>query len=306
MDISRERLGLLFALVGPGGVGKNTLMNRVLGRNENLHQLPTATTRPIRQSEQHGREHLFLTQDEFQRLINQKALLEYQEVRPGQWYGMPRTAIEEAIDDRRDLIADIEVYGATILRNTYPENALLVFIAPISMQILADHMRERGSDEQNIADRMKRAEMEMTYAPTCDYLIVSDSLDDATEELYAIITNEQRGQASSNTPLKTSYSVRVSALYGSEMLTKTDTAVPLMATITRRESPQTAAFRLIADHLGINPAADDLTYQALDHAAPVQIHYDPAQAVYNVTYHYVYTLTERVTVPTGYTWKRIT
>ncbi|MDX1993468.1 MAG: hypothetical protein SF029_13850 [bacterium] len=306
MGVPREHLGLLFALVGPGGVGKNTLMNRVLGRIENLSQLPTATTRPMRPNEQQGREHLFVTGEEFQHLIDTKSLLEYQEVRPGQFYGMPRSAIEAAIQARVDLIADIEVYGATILRNAYPENAVLIFVAPTAMQRLIDHMRERNENQDMIRDRMKRAEMEMTYAPTCDYFIVNDQLDQATEELYDIVSAEQNRITRTSASAKPVFRVSLTPTHSSEILRRTNNdfaaSLPLEVLLREREMPQTAALRLIQNTFGILPSEDALDYATLDGSNPVEIEFDSDEQTYSLTYHFLYRLPERLTAPEGLAW----
>ncbi len=118
-----EHWGLLFVIVGPAGVGKNALMNSVLDRVSDLRQLPTATTRGIRPDEQAGREHLFVSVGEFQRMIADNELLENQEVH-GNFYGVPRLTVEQAIAQEHDLIADIDVLGATALHNNFPDHTV--------------------------------------------------------------------------------------------------------------------------------------------------------------------------------------
>src|SRR5258706_3693137 len=105
--------GVLFVLVGPSAVGKNTIMAGVMSQVPQLSQLPTATTRAIRNTEQHGREHLFVSPSEFRDMIDNNALVEYQEVYPGKFYGTPRSAMQNALDSQKTLIADIEVVGAS-------------------------------------------------------------------------------------------------------------------------------------------------------------------------------------------------
>jgi guanylate kinase len=128
--VSKERLGILYILVGPGGVGKNALLNAVMDQLTDLRQLATATTRPPRENEQDGVHHLFVDLATFQQMIEDDALLEYQEVHPGKYYGVPRAIVEQAIVTRQDLIADIEYKGAAIIQKTYPQNTVAVFIAP--------------------------------------------------------------------------------------------------------------------------------------------------------------------------------
>jgi guanylate kinase len=184
-------LGLLFILVGPGGVGKNSMINRVLEGIDNLQQLPTATTRPMRANEQQGREHIFVSLEEFQRMKANKQLLESQEVHPGRFYGIPKTTVESAIASEIDLIADIEIYGAEVLRTHYPENVILIFVTPRSIEDLERRMRERGDSQEEIKKRLDRVAIEMPYAPKCDYLIVNEDMDSAAEKLRSIIIAER-------------------------------------------------------------------------------------------------------------------
>jgi guanylate kinase len=188
----RQPLGLLFVLVGPPGVGKNTLMNAVLKRIDNLNQLPTATTRSRRPNEQHGREHLFITHDEFEHMQRSNQLIESQEVH-GEWYGMPKSTVEEAIFHERDLIADIDVKGATYLHMIYPDNAVLIFIQPESTEDLRVQMQTRGESEAEIEKRMRRVNMEMQYAPSCDYLITNEkgNAEKASDILHGIVLAER-------------------------------------------------------------------------------------------------------------------
>jgi guanylate kinase len=191
---TRKQWGLLFVLVGPPGAGKNALMNEVLKRTSNLKQLPTATTRPMRPTEQQGREHLFVSRSEFQDMIDHDRLIEWQEVH-GQLYGMPRTAVEQALTDQQDLVADIDVLGATYLRSVYPDNVILVFIRPPSLSELEDRMRARGETETEIVKRMQRVNMEMQYAVECDYLIVNDDFEEACDILYGVVLAERSHRA---------------------------------------------------------------------------------------------------------------
>src|SRR5689334_10943898 len=93
--------GVLFVMVGPSGTGKNEIMRQVMTRLGKLGQLATATTRAMRPSEQHGREHFFVTRPEFDTLIKQGDLVEYQEVYPGTFYGTLRKVAQQAFDDHR-------------------------------------------------------------------------------------------------------------------------------------------------------------------------------------------------------------
>lgn len=192
-DIPR---GWLFVLVGPGGAGKNALLRAVMQRLAHLSQIATATTRSPRPGEQHGREHLFVSHDEFQQMIANRELLEWQEVTRNKFYGIPRSSIERKLAIGEDLIADIDVLGAQILRDTYPDDTVLVFITvpgdteTDKVTVLRQRLgnAERNEPESTITERMARAQtLEFPFEPQCDYVIINDELEAAVEQLLGII-----------------------------------------------------------------------------------------------------------------------
>jgi guanylate kinase len=193
-----ERRGLLFIIVGPSGAGKNTIMHEVLDHQNhgNLRQLPTMTTRNPRSNEVEGVQHYFVTEARFQEMINSDALVEYQRIHNAGLYGTPRFAVEEAFERGEDLIADIDVKGALALQAAYPDNTVLIFVAPPSREALEERIRERNSDtEAQIAVRLSRAEMEMAYIPWADFLIVNDNLEHSIALVERIIHAKRDGEA---------------------------------------------------------------------------------------------------------------
>jgi guanylate kinase len=196
--------GLLFVMVGPAGAGKNAIMNEVLRQLADLHQLPTATTRPMRDTEQQGREHQFVSEAEFQQMELHGDLIESQPVH-NHFYGTPRVTFENAMRDGLDLIADIDVVGATRLHNAYPHNTVLVFVQPPSVDELIKRMSIRGETQGEIDIRLQRVEMEMHYAPQCDYLITNyqDQLKQSSAILYGIVLAERSRRALQELRLKT-------------------------------------------------------------------------------------------------------
>jgi guanylate kinase len=205
IDEEAHYWGLLFVMVGPAGAGKNTIMNEVLNQLPDIHQLPTATTRPMRDTEVQGREHQFVSEAEFQQMDARHELFEKQIVH-NHLYGTPRTTIENAIHEGRDLIADIDVVGATRLHNAYPHNTIRVFVQPPSVDALIKRMSIRGETQDEIDMRLQRVEMEMEYAPQCDYLITNyqDQLKQSSAILYGIILAERSRRALEQLRVKTS------------------------------------------------------------------------------------------------------
>lgn len=183
---------IFFVLVGPSGAGKNTLMRRVMAQVPGLNQVATMTTREIRENEQEGVHHRFVSRERFQQAIDQNELIEYQVVHQKDLYGTPRDVVEGAIASGTDLIADIEFLGADRLNEEYPLHTVLIFVTPSNLRILADRIMQRGDIEpQELEGRLNRARFEMTYAPECHYLIMNDDLEHAERALRQIVLTER-------------------------------------------------------------------------------------------------------------------
>ena len=184
--------GLLFILVGPAGVGKNSIMHGVLDTFSTVRQMPTATTRAIRSTEQQGREHWFVTPETFQQMIANRDLIEYEEVYPGKFYGTPRQQIEEALHrDHQLLIADIDYVGASKLKEALTESVILIFVQPPTLEVLNERLHMRGQmSEQEIATRLARAPIELEFAARCEYRVTNTLLADAIQQVIGIIKGE--------------------------------------------------------------------------------------------------------------------
>lgn len=277
----QERLGILFILVGPGGVGKNALMGQVLERLPELKQLPTATTRSPRGNEVHGVQHLFMTLDEFQKMIANNELLEHQEVHPGKFYGVPRSTVEGAIYQHQDLIADIDFKGASILRSVYPSHTLTIFIAPPVSDALETRLRDRQDNETDIQNRLNRMADEMLYAPTCDYVIVNDVFDKAVDELKAIVQSTYGGQALFALPYEVEFGVEVYLLQSGQPIA----GDPLRYELKKGEYPLDGARTVLKDAVSL---VDD---ERLIYASPdeqLKVDFEMTTDRYSVIYRYTY------------------
>lgn len=192
--------GLFFVFVGPGGTGKNTLMEIMKKRHPELQQLATATTRAIRSGEQQGRERLFISEERFREMIANNELLEYQEVTPGKFYGMPRSSIDNVLDKGEYLVADIEVRGAEVLLEAYAEDTVVIYVTvpgdteEAQLGKLKERMLNRleheptENDWELIRQRLDRArQLEFPFAKTCKHIIINDNLELAVEQIDAII-----------------------------------------------------------------------------------------------------------------------
>jgi guanylate kinase len=311
--ISQRRLGLVFVLVGPPGAGKNVLMNNVLKRRPDLKQLPTATTRPMRPTEQQGREHLFVSHEEFQRLEKTKSLLESQEIH-GEWYGIPKSTVTTAVQDGHDIIADIDVLGAMELRAIYPDNAVLIFIQPSSIDDLKMRMHERGESDAEIEKRMRRVTMEMQYAPLCDYLITNETgkIDQSSETLHAVVVAERSHRALLN--LRTdrhlprhafTYCMQVIPILGEQVLCRGSEPHFPTALLAHGEYPHETALRTLNMELGLEASLENLypystTAEYVSEAgfvAPIMVTDNEKVNHHEITFVYFYSLPSRINPP---------
>jgi len=184
---------LLVVLSGPSGVGKDAVMGRMKERGIPLHYTVTATTRPRRPGEVHGRDYFFLSTDEFQRLIAQGELLEWALVY-GDYKGIPKEQVRQALARNEDVIMRIDVQGAGTIRRLAPE-ALLIFLAPPSMDELARRLRQRRTESQEALERrLEAAREEMRALSIFDYLVVNyeGRLDETVDRILAILQAEKR------------------------------------------------------------------------------------------------------------------
>lgn len=183
----------LFILVGPSGVGKNTLLSGVIEKIPNLKLFPSYTTRPIRTGEKEGREHFFVTNEQFQKLIDKNLLLEHEEVHPGLFYGVPCLAKIKSLLEKNNLIKDIDVLGAQSLKKAFPENLVIIFVKPPSIEELKNRILKRGElTQEQINARLARIPFEMEKITMADYQVINDKLEDCVNDTIKIIQKEIR------------------------------------------------------------------------------------------------------------------
>lgn len=184
------RKGNLIVLSGPSGVGKDTLLAHLLQRISGVVKCLTATTRPPRESEQHGVDYLFLSEAEFERNIAEGKFLEYARYNQA-YYGTPLQLVEEVRQKGLDVILKIEVQGGLQVRQSVPE-AILIFVQPSSLEVLRQRLLARGSDTpEQIENRLRIAKQEMQAIPQYDYLVTNDTIEEAVDVLRAILIAER-------------------------------------------------------------------------------------------------------------------
>jgi guanylate kinase len=176
---------LVLIVSGPSGSGKSTLVQKIL-------QLPgtmlavSSTTRAPRKTESNGKWYNFVSEPEFQRMVQRGDFLEYAQVFGKNWYGTPRKALDEALEQKKDLVLEIDVQGALQVKQKMP-GAVAVFVIPPSRDDLERRIRERGQDsEDEIRRRLDRARQEMLSYKSYDFAVVNDDLERAGREVQAI------------------------------------------------------------------------------------------------------------------------
>lgn len=177
----------IIVLTAPSGAGKTTIARGVMATMPDIQFSVSATTRAPRSNETDGKDYHFVSKDEFRQLIDAGELLEYEEVYPGRYYGTLRSEVESKAADQPVLL-DIDVKGALNVKRRYGDDALLVFIAPPSMDELQRRLKNRGTEsEDSLQERINRAEMELQARDQCDVVVVNDEVDRAVEETLRAI-----------------------------------------------------------------------------------------------------------------------
>ena len=181
--------GKTFIISGPSGVGKSTVLSALLERRPNVYFSVSATTRDPRPGELDGIHYHFMDVDSFRKWIAMAQFLEYAEY-VGNFYGTPKRFVDEAMDQGKDVILDIEVQGAIQVTSKRPDT-VRIFIAPPSWSELERRLTERGTDSKDkIQKRLLRAKVEFQTAHTYDYFVINDTVENAVQELDAIMTAE--------------------------------------------------------------------------------------------------------------------
>ena len=181
-----KKQGTLVVVSGFAGTGKGTVMKELLKRYDSYALSISATTRNPRPGEVDGREYFFKTTEEFEQMIGENEFVEYA-CYVGNYYGTPKKYVQEQLAAGKDVILEIEIQGAFNIKSQFPD-ALLLFIAPPSADVLKERLVGRGTETEDVIEqRLARAVEESRGIENYDYLVVNDDLDECVETVHQVI-----------------------------------------------------------------------------------------------------------------------
>ncbi|MBR3136920.1 MAG: guanylate kinase [Clostridia bacterium] len=189
--MKEQRNGLLLVVSGPAGVGKGTLDKALMERNNRIKMSVSATTRAPRPGEVEGVHYFFKTEEEFKAMVDQGEFLEYMHVFGSNYYGTPRSFVEQHLANGYDVILEIDVQGAMKVKQAFPD-AVLIFITAPSMSEIKSRLIGRGTESmEQVEKRFATAFEEVKMIPRYDYVIVNDVVDKAVHHMEAILEAER-------------------------------------------------------------------------------------------------------------------
>ncbi|MCR4620688.1 MAG: hypothetical protein K5663_01220 [Clostridiales bacterium] len=200
---------MLCTFVGCAGVGKNTIIKELIRLFPDKYEIfPTLTTRKMREGETEGNPYYFVSREQFEKLLAEGEIYEYQQIHDGSYYGGSKKVLKKHLESGKILIKDIDVLGAETYKRELGSitKILSLFLCVDDVNTLLDRMRGRGDSEESIQQRAKRFPMEMELSKTCDYLVANEDIQLTARIVDILLTNEATNgiyELSSDCPVPT-------------------------------------------------------------------------------------------------------
>ena len=189
--IKNKTIGELIIISGTTCAGKDTVVKRLLELNDNIRKSTSYTSRPIRTTEENGKNYYFVTKEEFVSKIENDDFLEYAKVQYNEYYGTPKKEVLDLLNEGKDVILVIDVQGAQIIKEKYPETLLIFILAP-SMKEIKKRILSRGTEtKEQIINRFKTAYNEINEINKYNYVVVNDDLETCVEKVNSIIISNK-------------------------------------------------------------------------------------------------------------------
>lgn len=181
--------GKLIIISGFSGAGKGTIVKEILKRSKDFNLSISVTTRDIRDNEVDGVNYFFVDTDSFEHMIKNDELLEYAKY-VNNYYGTPKKYVLDKLNDGKNVLLEIEMQGALMVKKKY-NDAILIFVIPPNTKVLYDRLKKRGTEtEVSINKRLEQALKEAEVISQYDYIIVNDELDNAVKDFFDIVNNK--------------------------------------------------------------------------------------------------------------------
>ena len=188
MNPSNDFQGKAIIISAPSGAGKTTLVNKLLEAKLPLLFSISACSRNPRDGEENNKDYYFLPIEEFQQKINTQEFIEWEEVYKGNFYGTLKKEIERIWKKKKHVVFDVDVIGGVSLKEYFNENALCIFIKPPNLEVLAQRLKKRNSDDkESIKKRIEKSFEEMKSMDKFDKIIVNDKLSTSSKDIIEIV-----------------------------------------------------------------------------------------------------------------------
>jgi guanylate kinase len=184
--------GKLIMIAAPSGCGKTTIAKAILANHPDILFSVSATTRPKRGNEVEGKDHFFLTKEKFEEYLHNGELAEWEEIY-GNYYGTLKSEINRALLQGNIMLFDIDVKGALSIRKHFPNESILIFIKPPSVEVLKNRLESRNTENpEMLRRRLERVPMELEQGKQFDFQVVNDDLQKAINEVDEIVQTNMK------------------------------------------------------------------------------------------------------------------